>query len=194
MKVIAFDFDDVLVDSMILKNLYLEMGVTKDAVVDFSMANLPPAFTAEAKRRFSDPSFNTNPVIIDGAVEAVSAVVAMGFRVVIITARPKSVEAVTMDVVARHFPMVSDVLVTGGHKLDALIATRPEALIDDATHNLEAAVEAGVQPILLSNHDTVWNHAARDRYCLVIESVEKSPGAIMEAVGKNIKKGRERPF
>ena len=164
-RVIALDMDDVLVIEPILECVMRDFGIVCDqALQTYDLKWLPEDARLEVKRRFADPEYNRNPKIISGAEETVARLASAGYRLVVVTARSEDIRGVTEDTLSRFFPSVRELHMTGGGSKGAICrGLGARWLFDDALHNIESAIQAGVEGVLVSSAHTHWNHSERQR-------------------------------
>ncbi|KIJ68699.1 hypothetical protein HYDPIDRAFT_82261 [Hydnomerulius pinastri MD-312] len=143
----------------------------------------PPAETHDKVRRFYETNWITNAQPIDGALKGIRALQAMGYRLIIVTARGETTRPVSEAWVNKHFPECFEKILCTGQfanaqqkpgephtqslklsKAQVCIKEGAKLLIDDSMENALACANyagsadgAGDSPRVLLFGDYQWN-------------------------------------
>ncbi|MEO5646467.1 MAG: hypothetical protein ABIO57_01700 [Candidatus Paceibacterota bacterium] len=168
-EIIGFDFDDVLFDFMPTLNRWhnqtYNTAHTIEEYITFELHEVWGCLPHEAVGRvsaFYQSDECNNALPLRDAKEALT-ILKEKYKLVIITARPESMEKVVQEWLAQHCGGIFDEVIFTNHYFDtALKRTKSsvcvelgvKVFIDDALHNAEDVAAAGI-PVLL--FDTPWN-------------------------------------
>lgn len=171
---IGFDLDNTLLDTKILKYVFEKNNMRYYPAINWDMSNYPDNIRQEIFKLFkSDMMIHKNTLPF--AVELIKKLKAEGHKIVVITARDKSLEKKTIELVHELFDVKC--LVVGLHdsKLDLLEHYEIDLWIDDSPR-IEEYFEAGISCIMISNEDTLYNHHLRNKIEWVdsVESIHEN--------------------
>lgn len=165
-KVIAVDFDDVLINNnlymIVWHNAMYGTEHTFDEIRTFWFHTIWNCTYEESIERFAQymsSSFQQDVAVMDGAREALRALKEK-YDLIIVTGRPVSVEPFTHMIVERHFNGVFKEVIHMGKdpRTDSkahIIESRDTSyFIDDAFHNCQDVAESGVHSLLF---ERPWN-------------------------------------
>lgn len=165
---IGIDLDNTLVLENSISKVAKEMGLSfteKNHLHWDVFQSFPHEVAAKVAASWMDPQhMGTLPVLV-GVPETLRRwKETLGHDLFLVTARDKSVEAATLDLVARNFPgLFEEVSVVGGgvDKVSYLLDKNIELWVDDCPHQTRKTLAAGIPTILVSNTFTRYNWHAQ---------------------------------
>lgn len=167
---IGFDLDNTLFVENSVDKVSSELGFiehTSLSHVDWHMTGYPEAMRDRIYELFKNPEHMGNLQLIPGSKELLYKLKNRGHKIYIITARLASLIPVTNKMVEKHLgDLIEEVhfVDPDQDKLSIIEKLGIEAWVDDAGHQVEITVEAGIDTILISNERTKYNWSVRDKY------------------------------
>jgi phosphoglycolate phosphatase-like HAD superfamily hydrolase len=159
MRTVALDLDDTLIDTYgVLMGWAARQGLVEatdgrwEPLVG-GYSSLPHGVTDGFHCVEADLRLQANP----GALEACEALVADGFRLVVVTARAPHLAAQSSALVEVRFPgLFSDVICNGfASKADTLLRIGADLFVDDSPGQVRFAGAAGIPAVLFG--ELPWN-------------------------------------
>jgi 5'(3')-deoxyribonucleotidase len=171
MKTIALDLDDTLVDTIAALLCWIEESrgyrVSEAQLATYQLG-ADEKQTLEIVNGFYETHAHRNIGALAGAAEACRSLKALGFELVVVTARKPEAATATNALVERLFPGVFAGVHSVGHhsdKVKALRAVGARLLIDDNARQIKRAADAGIPAVLFGhlpwNRDFAWPRRAR---------------------------------
>jgi FMN phosphatase YigB (HAD superfamily) len=163
---IGFDLDNTLFKDEALTLASKELGYpfTQAFHTSWDLDELPKEVRDRAKALWKDPSYMGSMKVIPGTLESLRAMKAEGHTLVVVTARDHALEEVTRRMVKEAFgDLISEVYIVGlMTDKTVLLQTLGVALwVDDAPHQIQKTIAAGIPTILITNDNTKYNWHAR---------------------------------
>jgi hypothetical protein len=161
LRKIGIDLDNTLIRSInrevdiAAKNL----GIKKyPDICDYWFSNLTKEHRNECMRLFHDPNFMgyKNQIPIENNYYKLIKWQELGYNILIMTAREKSVHKVTLDLVKLYFPLIKKVLFCDikESKEQLMLNEGLDIWIDDAPHGIETSCKLGIRTYLIYNERT----------------------------------------
>ncbi len=163
---IAFDLDDVLYSYDVISRTLEEHGVDPASVTTWEMTEAPQNVVNIIRERFRDAKYMCNPVgLMPDAILAIKKIIKLGYRCIVVSSRAPEIASQTRIMIKKVLPDISGIFLVGigGSKVEILKRQCCHLLIDDGPHNIQDAMAAGINCILISNRKTLHNHQFADQ-------------------------------
>ncbi len=162
MAIIGFDLDSTLVDlEMPIKQIFKKRGLTYKLAVDWNFSNYPKKLKDEIFEMFKDANQMCTLKPFKYAKKVIKYLQKKGHTVYIITARHTCIVEATKKFVYKLFKIDPIVVNFGENKLHILRKNNISIYIDDCPHQVLDLKKEGIDCVLISNKDTLYNHYAR---------------------------------
>jgi hypothetical protein len=168
MKTIGFDLDETLIElSALIKKVFKDFDCLYEPPEDWTMSNYPNKVKKEIFRRFKDNRYMCNLKPFKQSRPTLKALKKLGYKLIIITARDKSLN--TIDYVNSLFN-VDKVFVVGldQSKKELIKKEKIDLWVDDAPHQIEE-LKKDIPCLLIRNKHTKYNYYIND--CPIIKNV-----------------------
>jgi len=169
--VVGLDFDNTLVKcrTSVIKVAAKNLGLlTYPKKHDYLFSKFPENLRNEIFRLFDEPQYMLDLKIYPGAVKKLEEWKAKGHKLVIITARNKTLHEGTKEFIREHFPMVDDLVFVGLGKSKENVFKDQEidVWIDDSPTETVRAVQMGIVTFLICNNETLYNAEVRGKHAI----------------------------
>lgn len=167
---IGFDLDNTLFKENAVDKVSSELGFsghTSANHTDWHMTSYPEVMRKRVYELFKDPGHMGNLTLIPGSKDFLHKLKGKGHKIYIVTARPSCLIPVTNKMVEQNLgDLIEEVYFVepDQDKLSVLEQLGIDVWVDDAGHQVEVTVEAGMDTILISNERTKYNWPVRDKY------------------------------
>ncbi|MFA5484900.1 MAG: hypothetical protein WC260_01465 [Candidatus Pacearchaeota archaeon] len=117
-----------------LDNTLIYTNIVQDTLDEYGR-ELPSEVRTEILRRFKLPEYNCYVPALKGVKRSLNIWKRLGYKLIVITARPSEIEKDTIDMVKRLFPVVDKVIVVSNkEKKQTLVNENIDVFVDDAGH------------------------------------------------------------
>lgn len=161
--IIAFDFDDTLIYTGVVKEANKKFGYVKytdKTMRDWKFTKFPEPMRKEIFRLYNSPEFMCGKAKrIDGAKRLLKQLKQDGHILIIITARVDKIRAATKKLVKEIFPEITKVVFVGMNdtKRELMLKHKINFWVDDAPHEIINSMELGIKTFLIQNQYTPYN-------------------------------------
>lgn len=182
--ILGLDLDSTLVDLPIVERISRETGLEyKDSDFhDWHFSQFPEIYSKRSKELFKDIDFMCNLIPYPRTYTKLKNWKVLGNFLVLITARDRSIQGMTIKMVNDLFPDIFthiDFVNPGQSKKDLMSKYKLDRWIDDNPRDVLGAMELGIKTFLISNEKTPYNHQfalenEKNNYLLtVVDTVAK---------------------
>jgi phosphoglycolate phosphatase-like HAD superfamily hydrolase len=162
MLTIGFDLDETLCDLQSQVNkLFNKYNLQPVSPIDWEFSNYSSELKKDVFKLFLDKDIMCSLKPFEKSIELINWLKNKDYKVVVVTARDKSLEIDTIQFVQKLFDV--DCYVTGVNesKISLLKKLNVDIWVDDSPKIIEYQ-EAGLYCIMISNQSTLYNHYLRD--------------------------------
>lgn len=161
MKTIGMDLDETLVDLQSkINKLFKKYKLQPANPVDWQFSNYPEKVRKDVFELFLNKKIMCNLKPFKYSKKLIKWLKKEGYKVVVITARDKSLKDDTIKFVKKTFNVDCYVVGPDTSKLSLMRKLDVKLWIDDSPKTLEY-YQAGINCILMSNESTLYNHYLR---------------------------------
>ena len=184
LKKIGLDLDSTLVDLPVVAHISKELGLDlrDEDFHDWQFSQFPPVYASRSKELFKSVEFMCNLLPYPGAYSKLKEWKSFGNDLILITARDRSIQGMTVKMVNDLFPNIFtyiDFVNPGQSKKDLMSKYHLDIWIDDNPRDVQTSMDLGIRSFLISNAVTSYNHEfafhnEKNNYLLtVVDSVSK---------------------
>lgn len=160
--IVGIDLDNTIFDEDAIDKAAKLMGSSKRRTnqMSWELKGYPEELKTLIFSMWNDVQHMCNLRPLVGAVETLREWKSQGHDIVIVTARSKHLHSPTVSMVDRYLKSVVNQVHTVGideDKVSTLIGIGANVWIDDAPHQVEKTIAAGIPSIMISNEYTKYN-------------------------------------
>jgi uncharacterized HAD superfamily protein len=161
---IAIDFDSTLVSCPVIKLTVKDFGLSWMYFKNhrYDLTDMPKKLCDEIKKRMTNSYYMIKKIkLFDGVKDKLKEWKNKGHKLILITARNKSIEEETKKYIRTKLPMLFDKVIFVNNPEDkkkSLIRENIEVVIDDSPIVAKMSADLKLKTYLISNENTHYNY------------------------------------